>query len=104
MSSSRRIEGTSRGDTPAPRPFIAFAVLIVVLGGLLLIPLVLSLVRRLTAWNRRRRAGRPTSPRRPSVRRVPGPRRAPDGAGPGRGAQRTAGAEPGSGADYRRVG
>ncbi|MEU3777706.1 hypothetical protein AB0F11_31820 [Streptomyces sp. NPDC032472] len=65
---------------PEPRPFIAYAVLIVVLGGLLLVPLAVSLKRRLTAWRklRRRAAARPAATaQRPPVQVVPGPRSAP---------------------------
>ncbi|MFD7629683.1 hypothetical protein ACFV7Q_27285 [Streptomyces sp. NPDC059851] len=64
---------------PEPRPFIAFAVLIVVLGGLLLVPLAISLKRRLTAWRKQRlrtAARASTTAPRPPVLDIPGPRSA----------------------------
>ncbi|QES47217.1 hypothetical protein DEJ50_04590 [Streptomyces venezuelae] len=60
---------------PQPRPLIAYAVLIVFILGLLVVPLAASLWRRLAA-RLRRNAGRrsPQSPPRPPVQGIPGPR------------------------------
>ncbi|MGW7452427.1 hypothetical protein [Streptomyces sp. NPDC054787] len=62
---------------PEPRPFIAFAVLAVFIGGLVVVPVAVSLARRLARWVRRYVRRRRSSAPAP-LRRIPAQRSASD--------------------------